>query len=341
MGDCCSAVSSASISQARLLGGEVQDALFVPAFESGAQEGADPALDEVVAAIEAKGKGALERRFGEILRRSIDEILDGRRTMRFDFSRVSTPEKSYLGAKVEIIARSALDLGYGTNLDYLIAGHEVDAKFSATGDWMIAPKNVGEICLVMEASEESLRFSVGVVRASEDLLRPVPTRDKKRSLHAAGKKSIRWIIKGAPYPENQLMTFYRENPDTVNGIFATEGGGQNRVNELFKRKLDTFIDRITVQTVAAQEDSSKRVRDARIDLRGDGIMILGYRRRSREIASALGIRHARQGQWIAIKVHPAERDWDSHVFLIDGAAYRRAPNWEICPPAPLIPDEKD
>ncbi|MFB7945636.1 NaeI family type II restriction endonuclease [Kitasatospora phosalacinea] len=85
--------------------------------------------------------------------------------------------------------REALPRGEGETQDCLIAGHEVDAKFSATGDWMITPKNVGAICLVAPAPEETSRFSVGLVRTREDLLRPASTRDRKGSLRAAGKRS--------------------------------------------------------------------------------------------------------------------------------------------------------
>lgn len=91
----------------------------------------DVPLEEVIKEIESRGRGALERRLANVFRRSIDEILDGPRTKHFDSGHVSGPEKSHLGAKVEIIARAEFDFGKGRHLDYLIAGHEVDAKFSA------------------------------------------------------------------------------------------------------------------------------------------------------------------------------------------------------------------
>ncbi|MFD5793741.1 NaeI family type II restriction endonuclease [Streptomyces diastatochromogenes] len=317
---------------ARTYAGEAVPNLTIPI-----KGNTDVALEEVIEEIKFKGKGRLERRFANLFRRSIDEILDGPRTKRFDFGRVSGPEKSYLGTKVEIIARAEFDFGDGRHLDYLIAGHEVDAKFSATGDWMIAPKNVGQIILVMEASEQTSQFSVGVVRAHPDLLRPAPTRDRKRSFHSAGKKSIRWLIRDSNYPRNQLMEWHREDPEAVDAIFATVGGGQPRVNELFRRKQRILISKLTVDTVAAQEDSSKRVRDARIDLRKDGILILGYQERHRRIGAALGIPHIRQGEWASITVHPAEPDCTAPIFLNDGVAYRMAKKGDVPVPAPEIP----
>ncbi len=259
--------------------------------------------------------------------------------MRFDFSKVSAVEKSYLGAKMEILVRDEFDFGHGTFLDYMIDGHEVDAKFSATGDWMIAPKNAGEILLVMEASEETSLFSVGVVRAREEFLRAKTTRDKKRSLSAAGKKAISWLIKDARYPRNQIMSLHLRDPQAIQSIFASSGSGQKRVNELFEQLLEVHVNRITVQTVAAQEDSLKRVRDARIALRDSGILILGYHKRHRSIALTLGIEPIKQGQWLAVKVHPAEPESVARQAIIDGVAYRLAQLGDKPASAPKIPNE--
>ncbi len=71
-------------------------------------------------------------RFGNVLRQSIDEVLDGQRTGRFDIyaADVAKTERTYLGTKVEIVCQDEFDLGRNQKMDYLIAGHEVDAKFS-------------------------------------------------------------------------------------------------------------------------------------------------------------------------------------------------------------------
>lgn len=301
----------------------------------------DSALDEVIAAIKEKGRGSLSDRFGQVFRRSVDEILDGRRTQRYNFldGKVSNVERSYLGAKAEILAREEFDFGHGVDLDYLIAGHEVDAKFSAAGEWMIAPKNVEKICLVMQASEDSSRFSVGVVRARAALLRPGTTRDSKRSFRAAGKSSIRWLVREAEYPRNQLMELRRADVNAVNAIFASSSSGQKRVNELFRRLQKTLVNRTTVQTVASQEDSSKRVRDARLDLREDGILILGYQRQHREIAKALGLPGVSQGEWVSVRVCPAEVGNVQPSFPIDGVEYRIAGRDDPPHEAPEIPRE--
>ncbi|MFF3758395.1 NaeI family type II restriction endonuclease [Streptomyces sp. NPDC002185] len=301
----------------------------------------DTELMEVIAAVE--GRGDLASRFGNVFRQSIDEILDGRRTKRYNFmsDKVSSVERSYLGAKAEIIARLEFDFGYGVDLDYLIAGHEVDAKFSGTGDWMIAPKNVGQICLVMQASEKTSNFSVGLVRANEGLLTPRATRDKKRTLSAAGKMSVQWLVKDAPYPKNQLMELWQADPAVVDSIFAASRSGQARVNELFLQMQEVVVNRTTVQTVAAQEDSSKRVRDARLDLRSKGIVIFGHQKLHQKFAEGLGLIAPQLGSWTSVQVCPAESDYCGPMFSIQGVSYRKATVDDSTCEAPLLPKVPD
>ncbi|MFB7945635.1 NaeI family type II restriction endonuclease [Kitasatospora phosalacinea] len=75
------------------------------------------------------------------------------------------------------------------------------------------------------------------------------------------------------------MALFREGSGMVRKVFSVGSSGQKRLDELFRMNPDVRIDRITVQTVAAQEDSAERVRDARTALREDGMLILGYRGR--------------------------------------------------------------
>ncbi|WP_158708447.1 NaeI family type II restriction endonuclease [Streptomyces sp. NRRL S-244] len=296
----------------------------------------DSALAEVVAEIKSldgKGRNSLKSRFARVFRDSIDEILDGRRTRRYRFSKVSPPEKSYLGTKVEILVRDEFGFSEGVDLDYLIAGHEVDAKFSSTGAWMIAPKNIGEICLVMRASEETAKFSVGVVRATPDLLRPAKNRDSKRVIHAEGQKEIVWLVKEAQYAENQLMELDRRDSKAVASVFAL-GSGQARINELFRLFPLTVMNGTTVQTVASQLDSSKRVREARDDLRDKGVVILGADEHYQLVAAALGLRPIAKGTWIGVPL--AAKTPGRLAFEVDGIHYCVAGPGEARVKAPVI-----
>jgi hypothetical protein len=106
----------------------------------------DHALDAVDAWFLAKAD--MSKVFGESLRRSLDEVIDCQRTGRYRVEQLEKTEKTYIGTKVEIVLRFAFELPRGGTLDNLIAGHEVDTKFSLTGQWMIPREAVDQLCLV-------------------------------------------------------------------------------------------------------------------------------------------------------------------------------------------------
>jgi len=69
-------------------------------------------------------------RFGSVLRESLDQVLDGPRTMRFRYSDLRKTEKTHVGTIVEINLGKEFDLADGDKMDYSVAGHDVDCKYS-------------------------------------------------------------------------------------------------------------------------------------------------------------------------------------------------------------------
>lgn len=166
------------------------------------------ALDSDVAAVGNwfRAQGGLDERFGAVFRQAIDEVLDGQRTGRFDVRDLAKTEKTYLGTKVEILVQHEFGLLRGTTLDYRIANVEFDAKWSARlGGWMIPTEAVGHLCLCMTADDVKSTFSVGLLRAAEDLLRLGANKDAKRSLSASSLIEIEWLVQNGHLPENFLL----------------------------------------------------------------------------------------------------------------------------------------
>lgn len=261
-------------------------------------------------------------RFGRAIRQSFDEVYDGQRTGRYSIDQLAKVEKTYIGTKVELLVQNEFALARGSTLDYVVDGIEVDAKWSmAEGGWMIPLEAVGQICLCMTASDGDSLFSVGLVRADDEIL-GAPNRDKKRSLTSAGRDEIAWIGYRATLPENILMHLGSDDRDAV---LDAAKSGQQRVNELFRRVRGRIIDRNTVLTVARQDDGPKRVRDARLHLQREGILILGHQNDHPRIARACGLPVPAKGTWVSVRVIPsgptAER-----AFEIDGSW------WESVPP---------
>ncbi|MCX4558298.1 NaeI family type II restriction endonuclease [Streptomyces phaeochromogenes] len=245
----------------------------------------------------------LEARFGQVLRKSIDEVLDGQRTGRFNIKDLEKTEKTYLGTKVEIITRAEFNLGRGKKMDFSISSHDVDSKFTSGDNWTIPREADGHICLLIRANDLKASYQIGLLRIHDTLLNVGKNRDGKRTPSAIGRSAIQWIIPEGRLPENILLTL---SDTDRNAIFKAGASGQARTNELFRRVQDRLVNRNTVLTVARQDDSLKRVRDARHHLRNEGIMILGHQKQHPHIARALGLQVPEKGSWIAIRVACAD-----------------------------------
>lgn len=97
----------------------------------------DSALEEVFATLlNADPNGS---RVGRVLRETLDLLYNGQHTGRFSPEQLFKTEKAHCGSLVEIELRRKLNdvIGDGDRLDFKIAGHEVDCKFSfREGGWM-------------------------------------------------------------------------------------------------------------------------------------------------------------------------------------------------------------
>ncbi|CAL9456137.1 NaeI family type II restriction endonuclease [Streptomyces sp. enrichment culture] len=298
----------------------------------------DPDLEEVVSWFKAQAN--LEKRFGQSLRQAIDEVLDGQRTGRFNIAELEKTEKTYLGTKVEIILRAEFDLGRGQNMDYSIVGHQVDSKFTIGENWTIPHEADGHICLLTKANDHKSTFDVGLIRIHDSLLNIGRNRDGKRSLSAAGRAAVHWITRGGKLPENILLGLPAEERTAIlpaaRGRRGRGNGGQTRTNELFRRVQKRLINRNTVLTVAQQDDSPKRVRDARNHLRPEGIMILGDMKRHPHIARDLGLPVPDKGSWVSVRVtEAAELPADRRTTCIDGRHYAVWQDGDPEVPAPV------
>lgn len=267
-------------------------------------------------------------RFGAVLRQSIDEVLDGQRTRRFDIDSLEKTEKTYLGTKVEIVARSEFDLGYGASMDYLVAEQEVDAKFTSgtkSTNWTIPGEAMGHLCLLMAADEHQSVFKVGLVRIGEDNLNSGRNKDGKRTLNVAGRTAIRWLVPHGRLPQKLLLSMSEDDRHAIfHASDAYRGGGnggQLRTDMLFRRALGRLVDRDTVLTVASQEDSPKRVRDARQRLRSEGIVILGHLSPHPDIARALQLEAPAKGAYVAARLARHINGDPRPSALIGGVAY--------------------
>ena len=279
----------------------------------------------------------------DAIRRAFDMLLDGQHTGRYRWDQLHKTEKTHAGTLVEINIQRALNLADGAALDYSIAGTDVDCKFShKLGGWMIPPEGVGRLLLLIQGSDDEGTWSAGLLRATEDLLRPAGNRDLKRALNDEGRTAVLWLHARAPLTENALL---RMSQRAVASVFAPPSG-QQRVNELFRQALGMRVSRTVVATVAMQDDYMKRVRDgggARGQLRGEGIVIFGDYAGDQALAVALGLPRPGPGEFVSARLTRLGDGAagllraDARFIRLDGADWALASSGDPVEAAPALP----
>ncbi len=196
--------------------------------------------------------------FGRVLRQSIDEVLDGPRTGRWDFGQLEKTEKTYVGTKIEIVLRTALGLERGPQMDLQIAGHAVDIKWAMGSTWQIPREAVGELCLCRGGLKGMAVFQVGVVRCLPEHLNPGENRDGKKTLSTAGREAMQMLVEPRPIPSN----FVADMDPSIRAAVMAEPTIQARVTRLFRSLPGIPIPRHGVATVARTPtgDPMRRVR---------------------------------------------------------------------------------
>ncbi|MQY18404.1 NaeI family type II restriction endonuclease [Nocardia macrotermitis] len=284
-------------------------------------------------------------RIATVLRDTLDQLYDGRRTGRWELSQLFKAEKESVGPLVEINLQREFRFEDGIRTDYKIAGVEVDCKYSVSfGDWQLLPEAVNRVALVVHADEKSAKWCAGLIPVKPEYVNNGIGMINALTLSGCGVRRIEWLWGGfqklAPNLFIELDQVIRER---ILGARATRGEkhGQARVNELFRQVHGRIIRRAELATVAQQDDFMKRARDnggARTHLRPEGILILGHQRKEVEIAQALGLPIPRLGEFVAARVVPERPGRSDHVAAIAGSRWIVAgPDDPYGVAAPVVP----
>ena len=256
----------------------------------------DPALDDVETFLNTKPD--LAGCLGAALRQAFDEIIDCERTGRFRVEQLEKTEKTYIGTKIEILIRNALGLPRGNVLDNLIAGHEVDTKYSLTGGWMIPNEARGEICLLIEGNDNSGTLSAGLLRMTPEVLTPGKNQDGKGSVSSVGKKNIRWLVRNSQIPRNFLLDL----DDTMRAAILGPSAAKHRIQALFRNVTGKVIPRTAIQQVGRSRDSLKRAREAKAALAPEGYEVLcATYLADREQMARYGVKEPKGDDWISVQ----------------------------------------
>jgi hypothetical protein len=278
-------------------------------------------------------------RTAQVLRDTLDQLYDGQRTGRYRWDQLHKTEKTHCGTLVEINLHREFKFEDGTELDYRIAGIEVDCKYSQRlNGWMIPPEAQGHLCLVVWAEDNAdPKWSMGIVRAATEYLNTGGNRDKKATLNESGRNAITWLFQEQPLPPNVLLQLDKVALDK---IFAYKKSGVKRINELFRNTLGMRVGRAVVATVAQQDDYMKRVRGnggVRTNLQPEGILVLGQFQSHCAVAKALGVVVPRRGESVSVRVVRTKR-MGAGVAEIGGQLWKVAQPSDPIMPAPILPE---
>jgi hypothetical protein len=281
-------------------------------------------------------------RTAKVLRRTYDMLLDGQHTGRYRWDQLYKTEKTHFGTLVEINLQREFGFADGKAMDFAIHGIDVDCKYAQNiAEWMIPPEAMGYIILGLWANDELGKWSLGLIRVSEEALSPSRgNRDLKRRLSASGRAAVTWIFKDQQLPENALL---RIPSGDVKRIFEAKLGPK-RVDMLFRLAQHRLISRAVVATVAQQEDYMKRVRGnggSRSSLRPEGIVIFGQYDSHRRVAQSLGLPVPGPGESVSARLASREQRGDVSSVALEGRQWVLAQSDDPAEMAPLLPDIKE
>lgn len=303
----------------------------------------DPVLHDVAQALRTIDPDGMKA--ANAIRTAFDHAYDGRRTGRWDYSQLMKTEKTHLGTLLEIWLQREYGLLDGAHLDFNVAGHDVDCKWSRNlYDWEFPIEMYQDkagnarpgLAMVVWGNDHTERWALGLTRVDEGCLSSGRNRDRKRKLNPRGRDSILWLHRDKNLLPNTLI----RHPSVALEALA-QNSGQQAVNTLFRCVQNELVNMSAVEACAQQQDSPKRVRDARKErnLGREGIVIFGHYAPHPEWCETLGLPRPVKGTFVSARLaewHPAAPE---NYVTIEGRRWRCARGDDPVVVAPRLPEQ--
>lgn len=224
--------------------------------------------------------------FADLSRRAIDEVLSLGKG-KVSLSELAPTEQTYVGTRLELLVRDALDYGPGMRADALIVGHEVDIKWSKTQTWMIGPENIGVVCLGIGSDRLLRKVSVGLFVPRPDHMGS-QNRDRKYSIHGEYRRNhVSWLVEDAELPVN----FIESLQPKIRDLIMAGSSAQERMKRLAKLVSMQPVPRAALRYVSLNKDDfMRRIRDDNsLDSSPLGDMVCLSEKYRKELIVALGM----------------------------------------------------
>lgn len=241
--------------------------------------------------------------YTEAIRNSIDYVLDGGRTGRFDLlsPEVHPGERASVGAKLEYEVLRIFELPKTKPLDTLIAAAPVDIKATVGANWAVPTEAHCQLCICTQIQLKKNRHRSWLVRTHRSwLYRGKGNKDGKRGLAVQAREN--WSVPLYDWTDLPVNPLRYLTEDQAAQVLAKKPGQVKRLLMMFRFLEGHIIPRNVILTVGAgNHDPMRRARQVRDDATKEGLTILcGDWVESREEAAARGIT-LRAGEWISLR----------------------------------------
>ncbi|GGR78350.1 hypothetical protein GCM10010252_16300 [Streptomyces aureoverticillatus] len=245
----------------------------------------------------------IDEAYTDAIRNSIDYVLDGGRTGRFDLMspEVHPGERASVGAKLEYEILRILGLPKSRPLDTLITDVPVDIKVTVGDNWAIPTEAHCQLCICTQIQLKKNRHRSWLVRAHRSwLYRGKGNKDQKRGLAVQAREN--WSLPLYDWTELPVNPLRYLTEDQVAQVLAKKPGQVRRMLKMFHFLEGHIIPRNVFLTVGAgKQDPMRRARQLRDRAAKEGLTVLcGTWVESRDQAAARGIT-LRPGEWIALR----------------------------------------
>jgi len=179
-------------------------------------------------------------------------------------------------------------------------------------NWSIPTEADGHPCLLVKEKEVTAKCSVGLIVIKNEYLNPGKNKDSKRTISAAGRNNIWWLLHDHPYPPN----YWHSMPLAQRQAIMDAGQGTARLAAFFTAIQRRRISRLVIESIAQQYDPLKRVRrngGARDLLAPQGIAIL-WGKKDRRLIKKLGLGPVGPDEFISYQ--PTD---PAHIALLKAA----------------------
>jgi Restriction endonuclease NaeI len=239
--------------------------------------------------------------FGTAVESSINYVLDGPRTGRFDLNapEVDSDERRTVGTKLQYHLLDALELPKLRSPDTEIAGVPVDIKATVGGNWSIPREAQCELCILVQINAARNTHRSWLMRTHREWLHAGKGNgDQKRGVIAGARQAYAVpLYDTAKLAVNPLRLL---DPAGAAAVFQPKAGMGVRLKELFSRLSGVIFPRDVIQTVGfGLDDPLRRAREAKPAVEAMGFEVLvGTWVQDRARADQLGVMLPKSA-WIA------------------------------------------